>query len=96
MGVVTNLILFHFRLCAIIHRVVENGAGVADGDAQELDAFPISSEGANEGWYFSVFLVSFFLASEITSEADLKEDERVVIVVKGFGSGVGSAGTHWA
>ena len=39
------------------HRgVVEGGAGVADGDADELDAYPTSSEGAKEVVYFSVFL----------------------------------------
>ena len=38
--------------------VVEGGAGVVDGDANELDTSPISSEGAKDRWYFSVFLKS--------------------------------------
>ena len=40
-------------------RVAEGGAGVTDGDAHELDASSISSEGAKEGGYLSVFLASF-------------------------------------
>ena len=40
-------------------RVVEVGAGMADGDADERDASPISSEAVQRrGWYFSVFLAS--------------------------------------
>jgi len=56
-------------------RVEEGSAGVADGDADELDASPISSEGAKEGVEFLGLLGVLFVEAEVSEKADLEKDE---------------------
>ena len=70
---------------------VEGGTGVADGDADELDASPISSEGAKEGVVLLGLLGELVVAPEVPAEADLEEDEGAVLAVEGVEvrSGVG-------
>jgi hypothetical protein len=71
--------------------IVEGGAGVADGDVDELDASPISSKGAKEGMVLLGLLGDLAVAAEVPVEADLEEDEGGVLAVEGVEvrSGVG-------
>ncbi len=48
---------------------MEGGVNVADGDANELDASPVSSEGAKKGVVLLRLLGEFLLASEVLAEA---------------------------
>ena len=68
-----------------------DSTGVADGDANEVDSPPISSEGAKEGVVFLGLLGELVLEAEIPAEADLEEDEGAVLAVEGVEvrSGVG-------
>ena len=50
------------------------GAGVVDGDAYEIDASLISSEGVNEGMVFLSLLGELLLAAEVLANADLEEN----------------------
>jgi hypothetical protein len=45
--------------------IVEGGASVADGDANELDVSPISSKGANEGVVLLGLLGELIVAAEV-------------------------------
>jgi hypothetical protein len=72
-------------------RVLEDGPGVADVDADELDASPISSKGLKEGILFLGLLAELLLTAEVPAKTDLEEDEETFHEVEGFGvwSGVG-------
>ena len=71
--------------------IVEGGADVTDGDADEFDDTPISSNGAKEGVILLGLLGERVVAAEVHAEADLKEDEGAVLAVDGVDvrSGVG-------
>ncbi len=56
---------------------------MAEGDANELDASPISSEGAKEGVVFLGLLGELILEAEVPAEADLEEDEGAAFAVEG-------------
>jgi hypothetical protein len=70
---------------------MEGGAGVAVGDANELDSAPISSEGANKGVVFLGLLGELDLEADVPSKADLEKDEGAVLAVEGVEvlSGIG-------
>ena len=63
--------------------IVKDGAGVADGDANELDASPISSEDAKEGVVLLGILGELVVAAEVPAESDLEEEEGAVLAVEG-------------
>ena len=72
--------------------MVKGGAGVADEDANELDACSISPEGAKEGWCFSVFLVSLSRQPRSMQKPISKRMREQFLRSKDSRSGVGSAG----
>ena len=76
--------------------VVEGGADETDGDEDELDASPILSEGAKEGVECTSLLLGLFgelvLAAEVTTKANLEEDEGEVLAVEGVGV---RSGVQW-
>ena len=61
--------------------VVEGGAGVADGDAYEVDPFPVASERGRQGVVLVGFFFELLAAAEVHAEADLEEDEGAVLAV---------------
>ncbi len=65
--------------CEIVRGVDEGCAGMADGDAYELDASPIFAEGCKKGEVFLVLLGVFLVAAEVPAEADLEDDEGAVL-----------------
>ncbi len=67
--------------------------GVADEDAHELDASPILSDGEEEGVVLNGLLVELLLESEVSLEADLKEDGGAILAVEEVEVRCGSAGT---
>ena len=71
--------------------IVEGGADVADGDADELYASPISSETAKEGGVLLGLLGELVVAAEVPAKSDLEEYEGAVLAVEGVEvrSGVG-------
>ncbi len=71
--------------------VVGGSGGVANGDADELDASPRSSEGGEDGVILLGILDEFLLAAEVPIKADLEENEGAILAVEGVGvrSGVG-------
>ena len=73
--------------------IKEGGAGVADVDAEELDASPISSKGAKEEVVLLGLLGELVVAAEVHAKANLEENEGAVLRSKESWSGVGSAGT---
>jgi hypothetical protein len=66
-------------------RVVEDDAGVADGDSYELDASSVSSESANEEGIMLYPLSELVLAAEVHAKADLEEDEGAMLTLEGVG-----------
>ena len=58
---------------------------MADGDAYELDASPISLEGAKERVVLLGLLEELVIASEVPSKADLEEDEGADLAVEALG-----------
>ena len=71
--------------------IVESEICVADGDADELDASQISSEGAEDGVVLLGLLGELVVATEVPTKADLEEDKGAVLAVKGVEvrSGIG-------
>ena len=61
-------------ICEVVRSVDEGSAGVADGDADELDASPIFAKGCEKGEVLVGLLVVFLMASEIPAKADLEEE----------------------
>ncbi len=51
--------------CEVVRSVDEGGAGVADGDADELDASPIFAEDCEEGEVLVGLLFVFLIAPEV-------------------------------
>ena len=61
-------------ICEVVRSVDEGSAGVADGDANELNASPIFAEGCEEGEVFVGLPFVFLMAAEVPAEADLEEE----------------------
>ena len=61
-------------ICEVVRSVDEGSAGVADGDANELNASPIFAEGCEEGEVFLGLLFAFLMAAEVPVVADLEEE----------------------
>ncbi len=68
--------------CEVVRIVGEGGAGVADGDADELDASPIFAEGCEKGEVLVGMLFVFLIATEVPAEADLEEEEGAIFPVE--------------
>ena len=75
--------------------IVEGDVGVADGDANELDASLTSSESAKEGVVLLVLLGELVVAAEVPAKADLEEDEGAVLVVEGVEVRIGVGWYSW-
>ena len=71
--------------------IVEGGAGVADGDTNELDASPISSEGAKEGVIILGLFGELIVLAEVPAKGDLEDHKGSVLAIEGveIRSGVG-------
>ncbi len=67
----------------VIRGVNEDGAGVADGDAYELDAAPLFTKGGEQGEVFVGLLGVFLVAAKVLAEANLEKDEGAIISVEG-------------
>ena len=65
--------------------VVESCASVPDVDAHELDSSPISSEGVKEVVLLLGLLGELLLVSNVSEEADLKENDGAIFAVEGVG-----------
>ena len=55
---------------------------MADGDAYEVDPFPIASKRSHQGFVLVRFLLELLVAAEVHAEADLTEDEGAVLGVE--------------
>ena len=73
--------------CEVVRGVDEGGAGMADGDAYELDSCPIASRGGEQGEVLVGLLGVFLMASEVPAKADLDKDEGAVLLVEGVDVG---------
>ena len=69
--------------CEVVRGVDEGGAGVAYGDAYELDASPVFAEDCEKGEVFFVLLGVFLVAAEVPAEAGLEDDEGTIFPVEG-------------
>ena len=56
---------------------------MADGDAVEVHASPISSQGAEEGEVLLGLLCALVVEGEVPAKADLEEDEGALLAVEG-------------
>ncbi len=54
----------------------------SDGDEGELDASPMSSEGAKKRVVLVEFLRDLFMATEVHVKADVEEDEGLFLAVE--------------
>ena len=52
--------------------VVESCAGVADGDAYEVDSAPLASERGQQGVVLVCFFFALLVAAEVPAEADFE------------------------
>ncbi len=66
-----------------VHGVEEGGAGMADGDAHELDSSPVSAEGGEQGEVLVGILGVLLVATEEHAEAHLYEDDGAVLPIEG-------------
>ena len=62
-------------------RVVEDVAGVADGDKYKFNANPILSEGATDKVVLVVILGEFLVAFKVLAKANFEEDEGEAFAV---------------
>ena len=56
---------------------------MADGNANEVNPSPITSERGHQGVVLIGFFLELLVATEVLAEADLEEDEGVVLAVEG-------------
>ncbi len=68
--------------CEVVRCVDKGGAGVTDGDANELDASPVFAKGCEKGEILVGLLVVFLMATEVPTEADFEKEEGAVFLVK--------------
>ncbi len=73
----------------VVRGVDEGGAGVADGDADEVDAVPVFAKGGEQGEVFIGLLGVFIVSAKVPAKADLEEDEGTILSVEGVGIGDG-------
>ena len=65
---------------------------MADGNANEVQASPISSQGAEEGVILLGLLCALVVEAEVPANADLEKDEGAVLAVEGV---VVRGGVRW-
>ena len=63
--------------------LVESGAGVADGDCDELYLPPYGVDDGDEGFVLGGLLLKLGMASEVPAKADLDKDEVALVAVEG-------------
>jgi hypothetical protein len=68
--------------CEVVRSVDEGGAGVADGDANELAASLLFAEGCEEREILVGLLIVFLVAAKVPAKADLEEEEGAVFLVE--------------
>ena len=60
--------------------LVKRGARVADGESDELHPSSVFLEGRDEGRVLSVLLRKLVVAAEVSTKADLKDEDDVLVL----------------